>query len=331
MKSSADYSYLNTGPRGASSFAKLLYSRGEIVPVLTTYDSIGLGQESGVLVVIGPNVPFTPAEVGELRAFLEGGGVVILAADDFRIIRDLFTELGIESSISRAQIISPVCLGNSTRPLAVWVAPELAAGVDFVVTERPRAVFGGTPILMTSNASLLGNSFGSYAVGAVFEYGEGRLYLFSDPDIFSNALFPYNRRFIENFLESLPEKRFMADEAHHADFNPYSTGTYLVRRVVRREYILHYVLFVGLLYVFIESGAWVVILEKVLALIFRILDKFFGEEDGKDIIRILAEKGLDEDVLRRIVREIETGSRLKSELGGKGWMVRSSSSISRLR
>ncbi|WP_048150653.1 DUF4350 domain-containing protein [Palaeococcus ferrophilus] len=308
MKSNAKYSVLNTGPRGVSSFGRLLYSRGEIFPLLSTYDSSGLGGKRGTLLVIGPNLAFTDEEVGELKVFLEGGNTLILA-DDFGTGNALLSALGVKERFSKGEVISPIYREASGSVMTSNVLlPELQKGVEVVVTLRPSAVLNPSkPLVLFPNASLLNGKYGAFTLVDEVSYGSGRIILVSDPDLFTNALFKDNEAFINNLLDYATGP-FYIDEAHHSDFNPYTSGTITIKRVVNKEHVFYYVLFVAFVVFIIESGLWLLLLEKMRSLLF-----FFVKEEKmelEEIVKSLEEEGLDGEVLRKIIREIETGSKL---------------------
>ena len=314
FKSDAAYSVLNTEWNGLSSFGKLLYKSGEITPVLVPYDSLGLGKMNGTLIVVGPDVDFSQREIEQVRAFLEGGGTLILA-DDFGTGNELLAGLGLPQRFSKKPVTGLTYLKNYEFPVTREITDDaLSTGVNYLMMSRPAVILNAqNPAVYTSNASMLNGEYGAFPLLDVVSYGKGRVILISDPDIFTNALFPQNEPFLRNLIGSLPEKTFYIDEAHHADFNPYSTGTIVIRRAVNRELVFYYVLFIAALAFFIESGLFGLLLDKLFAL----LGRFFREErQGLDeIISRLEESGLDGDKLKKILHEIETGSKLG---GGHG-------------
>lgn len=308
MKSNAKYSVLNTGPEGVSSFGRLLYSRGEILPLLSTYDSSGLGDRRGTLLVIGPNLEFTDEEVKELKVFLERGNTLILA-DDFGTGNSLLAALGVKERFSRGEVISPIYRENSRAVMTSSIlSPELQKGVEVVVTLGPSAVLNpNNPLVLFPDASLLNGEYGAFTLVDEAPYGSGRIILVSDPNIFTNALFKDNEAFINNLLDYATGP-FYIDEAHHSDFNPYTAGTITIKRTVNKGHVFYYVLFVALVAIVIETGLWLKALERILSSLLR----FVKEEktDIEEIVKSLESEGLNGEVLRKIIREIETGSKI---------------------
>ena len=312
FKSNAQYSVLNTGWNGTSSFGKLLYSKGGVTPILGPYDSVGLDGDRGTLVVIGPNLPFTKGEIEALRKFLQEGNTLLLA-DDFGTGNQLLEGLGLRERFSSRSPLTPIYLKNGNFPITADIKPPLSEDVNFLVMYKPSVILNPeNPLVMTPNGTYLDGRYGSFAIVDVVPYGKGKIVLVSDPDIFTNSLFGENERFIENLLTYLPGP-YLIDEVHHRDFNPYSSGTITIRRAVNRKLVFYYVLFVAMLAFVIESGLWIKPFELAFSLLFRL----FGErkEDVEEIVKSLEQEGLDGEVLRKMLSEIQTGSKLG---GGNG-------------
>ena len=313
FKSSADYSVINTNSTGTSSFGKLLYSKGGVSPILGPLDSTGISDEKGTLVIIGPNIDFAPGEISSVRAFLENGNTLLLA-DDFGTGNELLEGLGLKERLSKEPIVSPAYLKNGNFTITTDIRDEsLARNVEFLLTYRPSAILhAGSALVYSPNASRVGKEYGPFPLLEVIPYGKGRIILVSDPDVFTNSLFAENRAFIENLLNYMPGPYYI-DEAHHRDFNPYSSGTITIRRVVKKELVFYYVLGVALLAFLVETGLWVKPFEWIFSLLFRL---FGGEEENlEETIKSLEEEGLDGELLRKIIWEIRTGSKLG---GGDG-------------
>lgn len=312
FKSSAQYSVLNSGWNGTSSFGKLLYSKGGVTPILGPYDSVGLDKDKGTLVIIGPNLPFTAGEVEALKRFLRNGNTLLLA-DDFGTGNQLMKELGLEERFSPKQPLTPVFLKNRDFPITAEIKTPLSSGVGFIVMYKPSVILNpANPLVATPNGTYLNGEYGTFAIIDSVKYGRGKIFIVSDPDIFTNSLFKENERFIENLLNYMPGP-YLVDEAHHRDFNPYSSGTITIRRAVNKKLVFYYVLAIAVLAFIVESGLWMKPLEWGLAL----LERFFKEEtvNPEEIVKSLEEEGLDGEVLRKMLKEIQTGSKLG---GGNG-------------
>ena len=313
LKSNAAYSVLNTDWNGVSSFGKLMYSRGEILPVLSSYDSMNLKEKKGTLIIIGPNLEFTDEEISELRDFLENGNTLILA-DDFGTGNRILEGLGLEERFSKKEPITPIYLRSSNFPVTMEIKDKnLAKGVEKIVMYKPSVILNAkNGLVYTPNSSRLGNTYGPFVVVEEVSYGNGRIILISDPDIFTNSLFRENKAFIENLMDYV-NGPFYIDESHHRDFNPYSAGTITIRRAVNKEFVFYYVLFVAVLAFIIESGLWMRVVERLLSILFI----FFKEEKEslEEIVKSLEKEGINREILMRIISEIQTGSKLGGNHG----------------
>ncbi|ASJ03598.1 hypothetical protein A3L09_10180 [Thermococcus profundus] len=309
FKSNASYSVLNTGPSGTSSFGYLLYKTGSVQPILVPYDSFSLGSVNGTLVVIGPSLDFSGPEVSQLKRFLEKGGTLVLA-DDSKVGNRLLSALKLPERFSKDEVISVTYSGNSQYPVTREITGQaLTSGANEVVLHNPHAILNArNPLLYTSNASLLNGKYGAFPIIDEVPYKKGRIVLISDPDIFTNALFQKNAPFLQNLILHLPGRNFYIDEAHHGDLNVYSSGSVVLRRGVNRNLAFYYVLFIAVLIITVESG----LASMALQWSFSLLEKLFPaeEESVEDAVRALVEEGFDEDKLKRMLREIETGSKL---------------------
>ena len=157
------------------------------------------------LLILAPDRPFTAAEVGYLRAFLDGGGRIIIADEEGAanpLLADLESEIrvrpgnlsSLERDYAHPGLFKGYVVGNDT----------LFAGVETVLLNRPAAVEGGEPLVETSVFTWddidgdghvgEGETFGRRVVCA----REGNLIVLGDASLFINAMLPENTKFIEN-------------------------------------------------------------------------------------------------------------------------------------
>lgn len=157
------------------------------------------------LLLLAPDRPFTPEEVGYLRAFLDGGGRVIIADEEGAanpLLADLGSEIrvrpgnlsSLERDYAHPGLFRGYVVGNDT----------LFAGVETVLLNRPAEVEGGEPLIETSVFTWddvdgdgrvgEGETFGRSVVCA----REGNLIVIGDASLFINAMLPENPKFIEN-------------------------------------------------------------------------------------------------------------------------------------
>ncbi|USS41075.1 DUF4350 domain-containing protein [Thermococcus aggregans] len=306
---SAEFSVFNTRWNGASEFGKLLYEETKVVPVITSYNSFGLGEKEGVLLILGPNLGYSPLEVEEVKKFLENGGTLVLI-DDFGTGNDILVGLNLTARFTSLIPIDVFYSKNYNFPEVVRILdPQLGVGVDKLTLNVPSVIVGANGSIYTSKVAIIGNNQRQLPIMSELEYGNGRIILFSDPSVFINDMFEMNEPFIRNFVRYIKADVIYIDEAHHASFNPYSMGTVVIRRSLDKMKAFYVILGVAVLAIFIESG---LALEGISRTVNFILGKVFKEEEKSldDVIEELKKEGYDEKVLRKIIREINTGKKL---------------------
>ena len=316
MKTSADFSIFNTNWNGCSEFAKVLADNGKIVPVLYPYNSIELKRE-GVLIVVGPDVGFSPLEIEKVRDFVEEGGTLFIA-DDLGRANSLLAGLGVNGKFSDKPLGDIFYSRRADFPVVVRIEdPELSYDVEKLVLNIPSVITGlkgrgGEEKVFSSKVSVVGEvgegeSRRSYPIMAETRYGKGRVILLSDPDILINDMAVENRKFIDNIVRYLGSDLFYFDDAHHSDFNPYSVTTVYIHKELDRGRAFQVFIFVAALMVFIESG----IAKAIGQLVGRLMPAGRG-----DMFEGLPE-GIDRERLKRIVNEIKTGSKFESGEGNE--------------
>jgi len=318
IKTSSDFSMFNTNWDGCSEFAKVLYHRGELVPVLYPYNSINLN-EKGVLIVVGPDVGFSSLEIEEVRRFIEKGGTLFIA-DDFGLANNLLADLGVKCKFSEKPLGDIFYSKSVDFPVVTRIEdPQLSYGVEKLVLNIPSDITGlegggGEEEVFSSKVSVVGEGEDrrSYPILAEARYGAGRVILLSDPDILINDMNPENKKFIDNLVGYLSpgSELFYFDDAHHSDFNPYAITTVYIQKELDRGKAFRVFAIVAALMLFIESGIAKAITQSIGRLIpARKGDMFEGLPEGIDI-----------KTLKRIVNEIKRGSKFGEgdERRGKG-------------
>ncbi len=317
IKTSADFSMFNTKWNGCSEFAKVSVGRGELIPVLYPYNSVDFAKREGVLIIVGPDVGFSTLEIEELRFFLDRGGTLFIA-EDFGIANDFLEKLGIPGRFSKKTMGDIFYCKRADFPVIVRIEdPELSYGVENLILNVPSVITGlegGAGEVFSSKVSVVGENRKSYPILTETSYGKGRVVLLSDPDILINDMAVENNKFIENLVRYLGSSSnsntFYFDEAHHSDFNPYSTTTVYIHKELDREKAFQVFAAVAALMIFIESGIAMGIAHSIGRLIptraRRREDLFGGLPDWIDI-----------KTLRQIVNEIKTGSKISDEQKGR--------------
>ena len=306
---SADFSVFNTKWNGASNFGRLLYEETKIVPVITSYNSFGLGEKEGVLLILGPDLSYSSLEIDEIKKFLENGGTLVLI-DDFGTGNDILSGLNLTARFTSLIPIDVFYSKNYNFPELVRILdPQLSVGVDKLTLNVPSVIVGAEGSIYTSKVAVIGNNQRQLPIMSELEYGNGRIILFSDPSVFINDMFEKNEPFIRNFVSYIKADVIYIDEAHHTGFNPYAVGTVVIRRSLDRMKAFYVILGVAVLAILIESG---LALEGISRVVNVLLGKIFKEEEKSldDVIEELKKDGYDEKVLRKIIREINTGKKL---------------------
>jgi len=188
-----EYSRYNVGWNGTSNLA------AEEVRDLQGLDA------GATLLVLAPDRPFTPEEVGTLRAFLDNGGRVLIA-DEEGAANDLLADLGSAMRV-RPGNLSSLDRGHADPGLFVGYAvgnASLFAGIETILLNHPAAVEGGEPLLKTSVLTWDDADADSRPSGeevfetAVICASEGNLTVLGDPSLFINAMLAENPEFIDN-------------------------------------------------------------------------------------------------------------------------------------
>ena len=308
FNTSADFSIFNTNWNGASSFGKALYEESKIIPIISSFNSISLGDLEGTLLIIGPDMSYSSLEVEEIRRFLEKGGTLVLI-DDFGSGNQILEGLNLTARFSKIQFIDIFYSKNANFPQLIRILdPNLGTGVDKLILNVPSAILGAEGKIYTSKVTLLGNNQREYPIMSEVEYGNGRIVLFSDPSVFINDMFDENEEFIRNFVKYIKSDVIYIDEIHHSSFNPYQLGTLVIHRSLDKAKAFYVLLTVTITALFIETGLAKITLDKAISL----LNKFFKEREKSldEIIEELKNEGYDEKLLRKIIEEIKTGKKL---------------------
>jgi len=302
VKTSAEFSMFNTDWDGCSEFAKILYEKGKLVPIIYSYNSSSIEKLEGVLIIVGPNMDLS-LDAGAVKGFLMNGGTLLLA-DDFGTANSLLEELNLGIRFSQEPLMDIFYSKRSEFPVIVRIEdPKLALGVDKVVLNVPSALLGGNGVLFSSKVSVVGKNMNSYPVMAEVKYGDGRIILLLDPSILINDMFQENRQFIENLIEYLGGKTFYFDEAHHSDFNPYLVTTVYVQRTFDRRRSFTVLLMVAVLSVLVEGGY----LKRLSLSALGVFNSLFSKE--QELLKDLPE-WVDKGNLEKMLNEIKTGSKL---------------------
>jgi hypothetical protein len=304
IKTSAEFSIFNTKWNGCSKFAKALHEKGDVIPILYSYNSVNVGELRGVLIVIGPDIPFSELEAREVQEFLKNGGTLFIA-DDFGTANSLLEKLGVKARFSSVQLKDLFYAKNGNFPIVVrFNDPKLAA--DRVVLNIPSAVINAKGEIYTSKVSVLGKNMRSYPILAEIKYEKGRIILLSDPSILINDMFEENKQFIEKLVDYLGSGNFYVDEAHHYDFNPYSISTVYVHKEISKENMFNVFLIVACIAVIVESG---VVSKVATALWTKVIGAIIRKREEIEFTDL--PEWVDREKFKKMVEEMKNGSKLR--------------------
>jgi hypothetical protein len=192
----SDYSMHNPGWNGTSQlFGDLPAERAVLLST-----NAGLSQyNDSVLLIIAPGKNFSQEDLTSYLNFLDRGNTIVLF-DDFGTGNELLRQTGTGIQIRQIPLLSadrafedPVFL--KTYPVNDG---ELVLNISGLTMDRPSALYGGDPFLVTSllswedtnhnNKADQNETIGQFVVGSSGHVGKGRIIVISDPGILINSM-----------------------------------------------------------------------------------------------------------------------------------------------
>jgi hypothetical protein len=235
-----DFSTYNTAWNGASDAKSLTSRDGYTTRAVFALGEIGSAGD-GVLFMLNPNssVGFAGGDASTLRAFVQNGGVLVLA-NDFGNGNAVLRGLGV-SDVARfngSLLEDNVSRGvDAALPLITDInASGLTAGVHELYFNYGTALdtSGGNVTVLARSAptsylltpagdgATAGGATGARPVLATLDYGKGRIVMLSDPSVFINGMLGQadNQQLLTSMLANLTggDKAvpIMFDESHRA-------------------------------------------------------------------------------------------------------------------
>lgn len=283
-----DFSLFNRQWNGASGLADDLQSRG----ALQSSYGLAFGQDDGAIVayrsleaaqvrsgaatilILGPSVGPTPDEVVHLRAFVQGGGQLLIA-DDFGPGNAFLEGIGAATRIDGRPVRD---LSYSRQPTFVvtrdMAATSLSVGVDHVVLGNPSFLVPGpqAQVLASTGPSAwaetkrdgihtLDEPEGDLPWMVVEPVGRGSVLVLSDPSLLINGMADLgsNRVLQGNIVDwaVAQDRRIVWDEAHRSYADPVRwTDRFLEDLSGPATWILAAVLGVGFLAAIAGGPVW---------------------------------------------------------------------------
>ena len=242
--SGAAFGLYNPAWDGASDLRGLAADAGTDPTVVRNASAYGQVPAAGtVAVVLAPEARYGPAEADGVRAFVEGGGTLVVADDVDGPANALLADVGAEARLDGRRLRDEQ---HYYRAPALPVAADVAdhaytRDVDALTLNHATAVVpaGATPIVRTSGVAYLdsdgngalddGEPVGPFPVATVEPVGEGRVVVVSDPSAFVNAMLerPGNRAFATAVVAA--HDRVLLDYSHAGPLPPLSAALLSIR------------------------------------------------------------------------------------------------------
>ena len=211
-----EFSRYNSGWNGTSTFFSDL-DRHHVIMVTDTSE-LASYRNNTVLLIIAPSRTPSAAEISGYRSFLDQGNTLFLA-DDFGSGGEILRKLGSRITILEGNLSSIDRQYTDPQSIIVYRTTNESFVRDSVtlVLNRPAALSGGSPLLMTSLLSWIDENgdkrlngdeiLGQYPVMTEEEIGKGKIVVLSDPSIFINSMQESdqpgdNHRFIKGIVDT---------------------------------------------------------------------------------------------------------------------------------
>ncbi len=304
FQSSTPYSMFNHKWGGISDFISLAHSMGRnVVPVMEPLDSFGIAKKTGVLLVVAPNVTYTQGELEQMKEFVRSGNTLFIA-DDFGDGNQILSSFNVPLRISSYPLYDFFYQKDDRFIIVARITnPVLSRNVSYFVTDEPSAIIVARwGSAFASKVAMINFHMRSYPVLSSVRYGKGHIVVLCDPDVLINLLYKKNRPFLRNLVSYLGPGAFYVDEAHHPNFNIYSSGTVTLHRVLPKDRAIKLLALVAVMILLRELGAFS-LLRALLGSLFR---RFFGGRlTSRDYLMDLARRrGLDEGTLLEMVKRM---------------------------
>lgn len=222
----AEHGIHNDGAGGAS----LLGSEADLV----LHGRLAGLQPAATLLIFGPALPYSDEELARLRAFVDGGGRLLIA-DDVGAGRGLLARMELNISLAAVPVYTPV-FDTDPREVVAQNQGAFSTWPEQVTLTRPRAVIGeGQALLVSHSLSWLdldddgrpdiGEPRSAYAFARLRAVGEGEILVIGSPRVLDNAGHPLR----DGILEWAGEggRRIVVDDGHRSAVDPVGMASVL--------------------------------------------------------------------------------------------------------
>ncbi|ABR54102.1 conserved hypothetical protein [Methanococcus vannielii SB] len=334
LKSYNEYSSFNSNLEGCSKFTKLIYnSNFEVTPILSPYDDYNF-DKNGVIFIIKPELDFSLDETLKIKQFIESGNILVIS-DDFGSGNNLLEKLNVSERFTKGHINDIFYIKNENI-IEIKLDSTLKNDKlnDFNNLNQSNSILTYYPtsirpskysnvILTTSNVSSLNKRSGVYPVMLERKYGNGKIIMISDPDIFTNRLYNHNEEFLKEFLNKVTlngvYKTIYLDEIHRKDFN-FEISVYYIQKSVPKKLVLALIIITIFLFQINGNNLVVKSFNKLFSRLFNKFSKFgflnyiFSKvfennklNEDEILEKVSKEHEIDVDELKRVINNIKDG------------------------
>uniref|UniRef100_A9A6Y8 DUF4350 domain-containing protein n=1 Tax=Methanococcus maripaludis (strain C6 / ATCC BAA-1332) TaxID=444158 RepID=A9A6Y8_METM6 len=298
IKSYSEYSSFNTDWNGCSKFTKQLYDSDIIItPIYSPYEDYNFNK-NGVLFIIGPETDFLDLEIEKLENFVKDGNTLVIA-DDFGTSNQILEKLNLKNKFTKNKLNDIFYISNEN--LVEYKVPENYGG-GIIVTNIPTST-SKSGLVTTSNFSKSGSKITSLSLMSEINYGNGKIILIADPDVFTNGLYEYNQDFLENFIVKLNSNHIYIDEIHHKDFE-YEISVFYIQKSVPKEFTLFLMLILISLFQISNKKLFNNATKKLIS---KFAKK--GKKDEEEMLKNISENNsIDLNDLKRVIKNIKDGN-----------------------
>ncbi|MFC6993591.1 DUF4350 domain-containing protein [Haladaptatus sp. GCM10025707] len=242
--STASFGVYNPAWDGASDLRGVADDTGtKTTLVRNTSRYVAFAPSETVAFVLSPDDAYTPAQQARLRAFVEGGGTLVVAEDYGMHSNDLLAGLGATARFDGTPVRDerrnyqspaiPVANNVSAHPLANG-SNALVLNHGTVVEANNATVLARTSEFAYLDANRNDaldetESVGTYPVATVEQVGAGQVVAVSDPSAFINAMLdrPGNRAFAEALVSA--HDQLLLDYSHADQLPPLAVAVVILR------------------------------------------------------------------------------------------------------
>ncbi|AEF97049.1 DUF4350 domain-containing protein [Methanotorris igneus] len=296
IKTKQPFSVFNTENNGCSKFFKELYKNNKVKPILFPYKNL---KDNSILFIISPDVDFTKEEGEVIKNYIRRGNILVLV-DNFNKGNSLLQYLNLSNRFSN-------------KPLYDIVSPYVVINTSYykgyILIENPTSISGsGTVILYSSLASKVGDypkpgDEGKYPLILEKNYGNGKIVLISDPDIFKNSLFKHNKGFLLSYF-NYSNKIIYVDEIHHSDVNPQNLMTITISRNISPNSLIFLGFVFLLIFIIVENLEFII--KKVLSNpIIKKISHSVGKKEEYSISYFIKKYNVNERIVKEIINKIK--------------------------